>query len=119
MLRIIFHFLVNVLLILGLSYILPGFGVSGFTAASIFIVILTVLNWTILPVIKILALPITLLTLGLFNIILNLVVVIVVANFVPGISIVGTDIDKLFIAAVISLALAFGNGLVNTVEQDD
>ena len=119
MLRIIFHFLINVLLLLGLSAILPGFKVSGFEAAAIFIVILTILNWTILPVIKILTLPLTLLTLGLFNIILNLAVVIIVANSVPGVLITGSTIDKLFIAAIISLAFALGNGLINTIEQDN
>jgi putative membrane protein len=117
MLRILLHFLINVLIIMGLAAILPGFAVSGFAPAAIFIIILTVLNWTILPIIKILTLPLTLLTLGLFNVILNLAVVIAVANSVNGVSLAGSTLERLFIAAVISIALAIGNGLANNVDQ--
>ncbi|MEM1312482.1 MAG: phage holin family protein [Patescibacteria group bacterium] len=117
MLRILLHFIINILLILGLAAVLPDFQVVGFNQAAIFIVILAILNWTLLPIIKILTLPLTLLSLGLFNVILNLVVVIIVANIVDGISLGDSTINQLFIASLISIILAIGNGLVGNLDK--
>ncbi len=118
MLRALFHLLVNILIILGLSALLPNFEVNGIFPAVAFIFILTVLNWTILPIIKILTLPISILTLGFFNIFLNLFAVILVANTIKGVELRGTFGENLFTAFIITLALALGNSLVNRIEEN-
>lgn len=113
MIRIIFHILVNVLIVLGLSNILSGFKVDNISAAIWFLFILTLLNWTIIPLVKILTLPLSILTLGLFSFFINLVTVIIVANATQGIHLYGNNAQMLWNAFIISFALALGNSLAN------
>ena len=67
----ILRFLVNLVVIFGLSRILPGFMELSLTQAGLFVVVLGLLNWTIVPIVKILALPLNFLTLGLVGFIIN------------------------------------------------
>lgn len=67
----------------------PGFAVSGFYTALIVAVILGVLNVTVRPILFVLTLPITILTLGIFLFILNAVLLWFVASFVEGFEIDG------------------------------
>jgi len=103
---------------LGLSIVLPSLQVSNAWAAGVFIVVLTLLNLIVLPIIKILTLPINFLTLGIFNVILNLFVVIVVAGSIKGMDL-GRDLgQQVFTAFIIVLSLSIGNSLINTFEKD-
>jgi putative membrane protein len=117
MLKLIFHTAVNVLIILLLSYLLKNFHVQGAWPAFWFLLVLTILNWTIVPVIKILTLPITILTFGIFYLVLNLTVILIVANSTSGISIDGNFLQKYLAALLISVSLALGNFFVNKVEK--
>ncbi len=68
----IIRFVLNVLIILGMSQVLGnGFPVSGFLSAAIFILVLTLLNWTLIPILKFMTLPLNFLTLGLVGILIN------------------------------------------------
>ena len=118
MLKIFLNLIINILIILGLSSVLESFNVDNFFAAGIFLIILTIFNWTMVPIIKIFTLPITFLTLGLFNILINLAVILVVANIVEGVSIQGSVIDNLATAALISVVLTAGNILVHRIEKN-
>jgi putative membrane protein len=69
------------------SYVLPGVQVDGWITALIVSVILGIVNTFIKPIIQIIALPITVLTLGLFSIIINGVLILLVAALVPGFTI--------------------------------
>ena len=72
-----------------LGHRLPGFHVDGFMTALLAALILGVVNATIGLLIKILAFPITLLTLGLFSFVINAVLIQLVAFITPGLSING------------------------------
>ncbi len=113
MFNIVLYFLSNVLVVMLLSAFLPGFSAQGIWQISFFIIVLTVINWTILPIIKLLTLPINFFTLGIFNFFLNLIVIIIVANSIKDISIEGRILEKLIIAFVISACLSLINSLVN------
>ena len=117
MLKLIFHTAVNVLIILLLSYGLSNFHVQGAWPAFWFLLVLTVLNWTIVPIIKVLTLPITILTFGIFYLLLNITIVLVVANSTSGISIEGNFLQKYSVAFLISVSLAVGNFFVNKIEK--
>lgn len=57
--------------LLGVAWLYPGIAISSFGAALAAAALIGLLNCTIRPILRILTLPITILTLGLFTFILN------------------------------------------------
>lgn len=99
-------FLVN-LLINGLAVyitarLLPGVSVDGFVTAIIVSVVLALVNTFIKPILFILTLPATILTLGLFTLVINALMVFLVATFVPGFHVNGFW-SALFFSLILSL----------------
>jgi len=79
----IFHLLGSALSI-GLSaFFLSGVSVTT-SAAFISAIVLGIANFTIRPILLILTLPINILTLGLFSLVINAIIVLLVAQIVPG-----------------------------------
>jgi len=84
-------FLIKILVIalvsFGLAYVLKGVNIDSFWTALVFALVLAVLNIFLKPLLILLTLPVTILTLGLFLFIVNALVVLLAARFVDGISI--------------------------------
>lgn len=95
----------NALLILALPYILPGVAVSGFLAAFITAVVLAVLNVLVKPVLIVLTLPVTVLSLGLFLFVINALLLMLASVIVPGFYVSGFGAALLF-SFVLSLVNA-------------
>lgn len=72
-----------------LPYALPGIRVSSFAAALVTALVLGLINTVIRPILVLLTLPITLLTLGLFILVINALLFWLVASFVPGFQVQG------------------------------
>jgi putative membrane protein len=66
------------------SYVLKGIHVSDFVSALIAAAVLALLNTFVKPLLVILTIPITLLTLGLFLLVINALIVMMGAKLVPG-----------------------------------
>lgn len=97
----ILYFLVIALTMLGLSRVLPGFEVDGWVPAIVAAIVLAVMNVIVKPILFVLTLPFTIITLGLFLFVLNALCVWLTAAIVPGFHVRG------FMAALIaSLVLA-------------
>jgi putative membrane protein len=64
--------------------IMPGIEISGFGDAVLATLVLAVLNVTLKPILSFFAFPLTLLTLGLFMLVINAMVLIVASMLVPG-----------------------------------
>ena len=67
----------------------PGFVLKGFGSAMIASVVIGLMNMTIRPVLLILTLPINILTLGLFTIVVNAIVLRISAGLLKGFDING------------------------------
>lgn len=74
---------------MAVAYLVPGFHVNSFYAALIVAVILGIVNAIIKPIIMILTLPITILTLGLFSFVVNAGLILLVSTVVKGFSVDG------------------------------
>jgi putative membrane protein len=61
----------NALALLTVAYVLPGITVDGFTAALVAALILGLINTLIRPLLILLTLPVTVVTLGLFILVIN------------------------------------------------
>lgn len=95
------HFVINILVVLALAYFLPGVHVGGIMVAALVVIVLSLLNTFLLPIVEALALPITALTLGLFSLVINAGMVMLAAHLIDGFSVNG------FIPALI-FGVAFG-----------
>ena len=65
------------------AYFVPGIAVSGIKGAIVTSVVLGLLNTFVKPFVKMLAFPVNLLTLGLFTIVINALMVLLCEMFVP------------------------------------
>jgi putative membrane protein len=69
--RYLISFLINAGVLFAMPYIIPAFKVANIQAALIAAVVIGLLNTIVRPILGILTLPITVLTLGLFLLVLN------------------------------------------------
>src|SRR3989338_2878999 len=79
----------SALAIFAISQYLPGFTIDTYLTAAIVAFALGVVNVFIKPILTIVTLPITILTLGLFSFVVNAALIWGVAYFVPGFTITG------------------------------
>ena len=71
MIKIFAKFILLVLAILAVAEFVPGISVDGLPTTLVVAVVLSVINLTLRPVLFVLTLPVTILTLGLFSFVLN------------------------------------------------
>ncbi len=89
MLELLVYWVLSALVLLLVAYLVPGFRISGLGSALIAVIIIGLLNATVGLLLKIVTFPITLLTLGLFVLVINAIVLKIVAAIMPGFSIQG------------------------------
>lgn len=77
------RWLINALALFGLSQILPGIELGGFFSALLVAAVLGILNAVIRPVLILLTLPLTLVTLGLFIFVVNALVILLADWVMP------------------------------------
>lgn len=97
---IIARFLGTVFALLLAAYLIPGFVVEGVYAAIIVAIILGIINITLKPIVLLIALPLQIITLGLFTFVVNALFLLFVASFIDGFALVGNFVDQ-FIAALL------------------
>lgn len=103
--RLIFHWILAALAIGIAAYLIPGVTVT-LVGAFVLAIVLGIIHTFIKPVITILTLPITILTLGLFSLAVNALFVLLAALIVPGFAVAGFWSAVLFVI-VLSLVNAF------------
>jgi len=87
--KLIVRLLLNAIALLSASYLISGVNVASFYTALMAAVILGLVNAVIRPILILLTLPITILTLGLFTLVINSLLVLFVASFVKGFTVLG------------------------------
>lgn len=86
---LLIRLLINAGVIMALPYILPNISVQNFWYALIVALVLALINITLKPLAKLIALPLNILTLGLFNLIINAIFLYLIAYLVDGFTIIG------------------------------
>ena len=87
--KTILRFALNLLAVLGAAWLVGGVSVSSAWSLIGFALVLGVINWAVKPIITLLTLPITIVTLGLFYLVLNGLFVWLASAFVTGFAISG------------------------------
>ncbi len=104
---ILLNLIVNTLSIFAVSYILPGVHVDSFLTAIIVAVVLSVFNVTLKPLLIIITIPITLLTFGLFLLVVNVLVLYAAAALIDGFT-----IDGFWWAVLFSVLVSLVNSIM-------
>jgi len=94
------------------AYILPGMYIDGLFAGFVAALILGLANIIVKPIFIILTLPLTIMTLGLFLIVINGLMLWMSAAIVPGFFITGFW-NAIFDAILLSIVTWFLNGLLD------
>ena len=115
--RLLVTWVLNALAFLGIAYLLAprvtflsGFYVESFEAAAVAVLILAVLNVTVRPILKLLSLPITCLTFGLFALVINAAMMLVTDNLVNGF-----DVGGFRNAVIVSILYAIVSAILNAI----
>ncbi len=87
--KFIMRIIVTSVIAFGLSYILKGIKIDSFWTAIILAVVLAVLNALLKPILIILTLPITVITLGLFLFVINAAIILLADKFIDGFTVDG------------------------------
>lgn len=106
--RLLLHWLILSAAVFAAAFFVPGIQVASVITAVIVAAVLGFINTIIKPVIKILTLPINIITLGLFSLVLNGFFLWLISRFVAGFSI-ATFMSAFWGAIIVSIVNWFGN----------
>ena len=106
---LILRWVINAVLLLLAAAIIPGFEVNGFYAALLAALVLGLINAILRPLLFVLTLPVTVMTLGLFALILNAAMVWLMSTVLKGILLDG------FVPAVLVAIVLWLGGWVTGV----
>src|SRR5713226_9168918 len=109
--RLLLRWLVNALSLVIVAYVVPGFELHGFVAALIGAVVFGFVNATLGLILKILTFPLTIVTFGLFLIVINAIMLKMAASVTPGFA-VTTWTATLIGAILLTLISSFLHWLV-------
>lgn len=111
MLNLLLVWLINALCLLGTALLVPGVHIVNFITALVAAIVLGLVNTFIKPVLGLLTLPITVLTLGLFSFVLNALMFGLAAYFLNGFNVDGF-FPALFGAIVFGVMSWIANALL-------
>ncbi|MBG6110463.1 putative membrane protein [Flavobacterium sp. CG_23.5] len=97
-------------LVLLIAHFMPGVHVDNFTTALIVAIVLGLLNIFIKPILVLLTLPVTIVTLGLFLLVINAVIILLCTNIVGGF-----HVDSFWTALIFSIVLSLLQSIMNGI----
>jgi len=112
--KLLLRLLVTAALVLLIAHFLPGVHVASFTTAIIVAVVLGLLNLFIKPILVILTLPVTVITLGLFLLVINAIIILLCTYIVGGFA-----VDSFLTALFFSIILSILQSITYKIVGDD
>jgi len=100
--NLIMHWLVSALSLVIVAYLVPGIQLQGVGPALIAPIVIGLVNATVGFIVKIVTFPITILSLGLFLLVINALMLMLAAYLVPGFAVAGF-LSAFFGAIVLSI----------------
>jgi putative membrane protein len=96
------------------AYLVPGLQIDSFTAAAIGAIVLGIVNSLVKPILVIFTLPLTILTLGLFLLVVNAIAFGLVGYLTPGF-----HVNGFFPAVIGSIVLSLVSWFINSLMGTD
>ena len=101
------NLVINTLSIFAVSYVLSGIQIDSLVTALILAVVMAVLNVTLKPLLILITIPLTIVTFGLFLLVVNVLVLYAAEAMIGGFAIAG-----FWWAIAFSLLVTFVNGIL-------
>lgn len=95
-----------------LANFLPGAQIGGFGDAMILVIVLAILNAIVKPILQIIGLPITIITLGLFLFVINAFIIMLASYLMSGFEVSGF-LSALLFSVVLSVATSLVDLIVD------
>jgi putative membrane protein len=118
MINILINWLLSAVSLMIVAHVIRGFEVTDFTAALIAALVIGLVNATIGLFLKIVTFPLTLLTVGVFWIVINALMLKLAASLVSGFTIQGF-LPAFFGAIVLSLVNIFLKAVAGRYSRDE
>lgn len=112
--KLILRTLLSALAVVLLANILPNVSVDSYITAIIVAVVLSLLNFLVKPILVILTLPVTFVTLGLFLLIINAIIILLADQLIDGFS-----VANIWWALLFSLLLSFLQSILFSLLKED
>ncbi|MEO5642102.1 MAG: phage holin family protein [Bacteroidia bacterium] len=112
----IIRILISTLAVLFTSWLLPEsmVHVDNFTTAIIVALVLAFLNSVVKPIFILLTIPVTVVTMGLFLLVINAIIILITDYFIDGFTVGG-----FWAALIFSIVLTFINSIFNGIQKRD
>jgi putative membrane protein len=111
--NLIIRFLLSGLAVMLTAYLLPGVRVTDYWAALIVAVLISIVNVIVKPILILFTIPITVLTLGLFLLVINALMILLVDYFV-----VDFYVEGFWWALAFSLIMSVFNSFFNDLTKE-
>ena len=111
---LLLRLLLTAVAVLILAYVLPGVEVDGYFSAFVVAVVLAILRLIVKPILIILTLPVTIITLGLFLLFINAIIILLADYFIDGFA-----VRNIWWALLFSLLLSFLQSVLFSILQKD
>jgi len=112
--KTILKVLLTAVAVVVLAKFLPGIGIDGYTSALIVAVVLSLLNLLVRPLLVLFTLPVTILTLGLFLLVINASIILLADYFIDGFW-----VDNFWWALIFSLLLSLLQSILFSILKKD
>ena len=112
--KFILRLLLSALAVVLLANILPGVHVATYGIAILVALVISLLNMLVKPLLVILTLPVTILTLGLFLLVINALIILLASSLVSGF-----NVDGFWWALLFSLLLSILQSILFTVLKEE
>ncbi|MBS1543535.1 MAG: phage holin family protein [Bacteroidetes bacterium] len=111
--NLVVRFLLSGVAVMLTAYLLPGVHVQDYWAALLVALLISVSNAVVRPILVLFTIPITILTLGLFLLVINALIILMVDYFVQGF-----NVDGFWWALAFSLILSVFNSLFSDITRE-
>ena len=112
--NLILKLLLNALAVFALAEILNGVTVNNYTTSLLVAVVISILNVLVKPILIVLTLPVTILTLGLFLFVINAFIILLASELVSGFK-----VDGIWTAILFSILLCILQSLLHSFLKTD
>lgn len=112
--KLVVRIFTTALLVLLIGHFMTGIHIVSFTTAIIVAIVLGLLNVFIKPILVTLTFPVTIVTLGLFLLVINAVIVLLCTKFVNSF-----HVDTFWTALLFSIVLSILQSIANKIIGED
>lgn len=111
--NLLIRLLINALAVFIIAHLLEGVEVNGYVGAIIVALVLAILNLFVKPILIIFTLPVTILTLGLFLLVINALIILLADKLIDGFGVNG-----FWTALIFSILLSILQSILHTIFKE-